>query len=106
LTEKKEGDKIIARERKMMKRIAGSNKREEVIDERRNSLWRRGFLFSFINSIILSGVLFISCIYIFISPYFNSPLFKKEGWGDLKSIPSGVAQRNSVDPTGEPTFPL
>jgi len=23
---------------------------------------------------------------------------------DLKSIPSGVAQRNSVDPTGEPTF--
>jgi len=25
--------------------------------------------------------------------------------GDLKSIPSGVAQRNSVDPTGEPTFP-
>jgi len=26
--------------------------------------------------------------------------------GDLEIHPSGIAQRNSVDPTGEPTLPL
>jgi len=106
------------RERKMMKRIVGSNNKEEVV-KRKNThtcsifclfIITIPFLiitkFSFINSIILSGVLFISCIYIFISPYFNSPLFKKEGWGGFEIHPVGRGPEKFCGPYGRANLPF
>ncbi|HRR96169.1 MAG TPA: hypothetical protein P5150_05500, partial [Candidatus Ratteibacteria bacterium] len=70
MTEKKEGGKIVKSERKMMKRIVGSNNKEEIGKRQRFISFVISFCFfliitipfliitkfSFINSIILSGV--------------------------------------------------
>jgi len=113
-----------------MKRIGCSNKREEVIVKRRNSLSLRvsfcfsliitiPFLiitkFSFINSIILSGV-FLSSVYIFLFLLISILLSLKKhlsvvlcggrGGGRFKIHPLGRSPEKFCGPYGRANLPL